>query len=367
MGSRLNGKASLAALRMAGVALIGGLLLAQGGCGGGLSGTSGEVNQSLAAQPATQTLPVAIAVPRGIPAAKAGQVSEAMTAALRAKSVPVVATNGTQQFTVRGYFAAAPDPAGTKVSFIWDVTDKTNKRVKRIEGNEVFPGIKSADIWNALDAGSAGKLSARAADEIAAWLPSQQQPTPVAGASTPPSDQSAPRASAAAAAPSPAASSAPPPAAAARAPAPPSVPPASTATTTAPATTASTTSAAAPAARGPMIASVEAVACSAGDCALSLTAAMRRQLASQGIQLAESGATYTVRGTVELGAAEEGKQPVTIRWTVVDKAGNKLEKTVVQRNKVDEGSLDGAWGQVADMAAGEAAKSVARIISGATS
>ena len=39
-----------------------------------------------------------------------------------------------------------------------------------------------------------------------------------------------------------------------------------------------------------------------------------------------------------------------------------MEKAVVQRNKVPEGSLNGAWGQVADLAAGEAAKSVAKLI-----
>jgi len=57
-----------------------------------------------------------------------------------------------------------------------------------------------------------------------------------------------------------------------------------------------------------------------------------------------------------------GQQPITIRWLVVDPTGKTMEKAVVQRNKVPEGSLTGSWGQVAELAAGEAARSVAKLI-----
>ena len=67
-------------------------------------------------------------------------------------------------------------------------------------------------------------------------------------------------------------------------------------------------------------------------------------------------------GNVEMGGAVDGQQPITIQWTVVDPNGKTLDKAVVQRNKVAQGSLDGPWGQVADLAAGEAAKSIAKLI-----
>ena len=38
---------------------------------------------------------------------------------------------------LRGYIVAARDKTSTKVSYIWDVTDPTGKRVNRITGEEV--------------------------------------------------------------------------------------------------------------------------------------------------------------------------------------------------------------------------------------
>jgi hypothetical protein len=91
---------------------------------------------------------------------------------------------------------------------------------------------------------------------------------------------------------------------------------------------------------------------------------MRRHLESAGVKLVEtdSASAYKVKGSVELGAADSGQQPITIRWLVVNPSGDTMAKAVVQRNKVPEGSLNGEWGQVADLAASEAAKSVAKLI-----
>ncbi len=101
-----------------------------------------------------------------------------------------------------------------------------------------------------------------------------------------------------------------------------------------------------------------------GDGEASLTAAMRRHLEQAGVKLIEGNDpnAYTVRGSVQLGNADGGQQPITIRWLVVDPSGKTMEKAVVQRNKVPEGSLNGSWGQVADLAAGEAARSIAKLI-----
>ena len=101
-----------------------------------------------------------------------------------------------------------------------------------------------------------------------------------------------------------------------------------------------------------------------GDGQTSLTDAMRRHLEAAGVKVASGSApnAYTVKGSVQLGTADSGQQPITIRWLVVDPSGKTMEKAVVQRNKVPEGSLDGTWGQIADLAAGEAAKSVAKLL-----
>jgi hypothetical protein len=91
---------------------------------------------------------------------------------------------------------------------------------------------------------------------------------------------------------------------------------------------------------------------------------MKRHLKSAGIAVSApgKGSAYVVRGSVEMGAAKNGQQRITIRWLVVGPNGQAMEKTVVQRNNVPEGSLDGSWGQVADLAASEAAKSVAKLL-----
>jgi hypothetical protein len=112
------------------------------------------------------------------------------------------------------------------------------------------------------------------------------------------------------------------------------------------------------------VALVPPVSGAPGDGSQSLTAAMRKHLQSAGVKLVDNsnGNTYTVKGTVEMGSAVDGQQPITIHWMVIDPSGKTMDKAVVQRNKVAEGSLDGPWGQVADLAAGEAARSLARLI-----
>ena len=113
-----------------------------------------------------------------------------------------------------------------------------------------------------------------------------------------------------------------------------------------------------------VVAVVPPVTGAPGDGQSSLTGAMKRHLKRAGISLAApgEGSAYVVRGSVEMGTAKNGQQPITIRWLVVGPNGRAMEKTVVQRNNVPEGSLDGSWGRVADLAAGEAAKSVAKLL-----
>jgi hypothetical protein len=113
------------------------------------------------------------------------------------------------------------------------------------------------------------------------------------------------------------------------------------------------------------VAVVPPVSGAPGDGGESLTAAMRKHLQQAGVKLADGPGgsnAYTVKGSVEMGGAVDGQQPITIQWTVLDPSGKRLDKAVVQHNKVAPGSLDGPWGQIADLAAGEAAKSIAKLI-----
>ena len=83
-----------------------------------------------------------------------------------------------------------------------------------------------------------------------------------------------------------------------------------------------------------------------GDGSTSLTAAIQRELAGKGVALADrpTATAYRVEGTVTVGQAKDGKQPINIEWLVRDPQGKKLG-TVSQKNEIPEGSLDGPWEQ----------------------
>jgi hypothetical protein len=296
----------------------------------------------------------------GAPAKVSTKLNEMLVASAAQKSIPVVPPKDAE-YTVRGYLVAAPDPRGTKLSYIWDVSDKTNKR-KRIQGEELIEGKKGGDPWAVVDDNAMQRVATKAIEDIANYVPKG------GAAVTGSTDGDAP---------APAQASAPVVAASLSADAPPASPPARTPPPAAPrvsspasvSTSGGGTVLAAQTAQ-PSAPAVEAVALvppvsgAPGDGSQSLTAAMRKHLQSAGVKLVDNsnGNTYTVKGTVEMGSAVDGQQPITIHWMVIDPSGKTMDKAVVQRNKVAEGSLDGPWGQVADLAAGEAARSLARLI-----
>ena len=104
---------------------------------------------------------------------------------------------------------------------------------------------------------------------------------------------------------------------------------------------------------------VPAVTGAPGDGSKSLAAAIQRELSVKGVPLIDrpTASAYRVEGTVVMGQAEGGKQAIQIEWLVRDPQGKKLG-TVSQKNEIAEGSLDGAWGKVADQAAGAAVQGI---------
>ena len=70
---------------------------------------------------------------------------------------------------------------------------------------------------------------------------------------------------------------------------------------------------------------------------------------------------YKVQGTVALSTSADGKQAVQIDWVVVDPAGNRVGKAS-QKNSIPQGSLDGAWGQTADLVASAAAQGIIKLL-----
>ena len=309
---------------------------------GGNSTASAEAPPAPA--PVAQAQPIArvsLAPVIGAPDAIARQIQQDFTSAAQMQRVTVV-TNKEERsdYTLRAYLVAAKEKANTKVSYIWDVTDASGKRVNRVTGEEVLTGNSSKDPWAAVTPAVAQQLASKAATSFSNWVQTQNGGTPMAAAPGAPSSVGVASAEPAAA------------------------PKKRTAT---PTPAAKTETASIPS-NGGVVAIVPRVAGAPGDGSQSLSEAIRQELSGRGVTLSEtpSSSSYRVEGTVKMGEAKDGKQPITIEWLVRDPKGKKLG-TVSQRNEIPAGSLDGEWGSTAQQAAGAAVQGIVKLLPQKTS
>jgi hypothetical protein len=326
--------------------LLTGALIAVGltGCGGGLFQIGDTADSSLTqkAKPSVALSPV-----QGVPQKYAGKVNEQLVASIKAKGVQIVEAKDAQ-YIVKATYVAVPEPKhGTKVTYTIDVTDKAGNKVRTIAGEELVSPKRGGDSWMHVTDEGVQKVALKSGTDLNAWIENPNAPPPAAVANAAP----------------PAA----PVKTAARTPA---KPPAEKSAAQTPSIASAVDSQAAvpalPAASAPreVVAIVTPVAGAPGDGKTSLADAMKRALGRQGVKLAASAAPghYKVQGQVELSAVVNGEQSITIRWVVVDPAGKQIDKTVVQSNKISAGSLDKAWGDIADLVAGPAAAEVTKLL-----
>jgi hypothetical protein len=279
----------------------------------------------------------------GAPDAIAKQIHEEFASAVQKQRVSIV-TNKEERadYTLRAYVVAAKDKSATKVSYIWDVTDPTGRRVNRITGEEVVHGNSSKDPWAALTPAVAQNIASKAAGSFLSWLPSHATQTPapaapnVAGQPVGVGAQPIAAAQSAPAKPAPVALAKPP--------------------------SDGTTTGSIPRG-GAMLAMVPSVTGAPGDGSTSLTAAIQRELSGRGVTVTDKpiATAYRVEGSVAIGQPKDGKQSIHIEWQVKDPQGKKVG-TVSQRNEIPEGSLDGAWGPTAEQAAGAAAQGIIKLL-----
>jgi hypothetical protein len=296
--------------------------------------------RQVAAQPPLAKVTVAPVI--GAPDNIAKQIQQEFASAVERQRVSVVTSKEERpDYTLRAYVVAARDKNATKVSYIWDVTDPTGKRVNRITGEEVVAGNGSKDPWSSLTPGVAQSIASKAASSFLAWLPSQGTQTPAA-----PAVAGQPVGVGAQ------------PIAAAQSEAARATPVATNKTTATVPTTGSITGRG-----GAVMATVPSVTGAPGDGTSSLTAAIQRELSGRGVAVTDKPVTtaYRVEGSVSVGQPKDGKQSIHIEWQVKDPQGKKVG-TVSQRNEIPEGSLDGAWGQTAEQAAGAAAQGIIKLL-----
>jgi hypothetical protein len=319
--------------------LTGALLLAGlAGCGGSLFQNSDTADNNLKAKPSVALSPV-----QGVPQKYAAKVDDELKATIKSKGAQIVDAKDAQYILKAAYLALPEPKQGTKVTYTIDITDKAGNKVRSIGGEELVSAKHGGDSWNHVTDEALHKVASKSATDLAAWIANPNAPLPSAAVATAQPAKPVKVASKKEAKPQAETASL------------------SSAVSAPPASAAKVNAAAAPA---EVIAVVPAVTGAPGDGKTSLTEAMKRALGQQGIKLAAASkpGMYKIQGQVELGAAANGQQPITIRWVVVDPAGKQMEKTVVQNNKINAGSLDGAWGEIAEQAAGAAAAEVTKLL-----
>lgn len=354
---------------VAGVALAALMGLGLAGCetstqlfGNTAQGPDATVAGQAAALPQTQVAKIAIAPVIGAPDTVAKQLQTQLSTNIEAQRVSVAKQpTDPAEFTLRGYVVAAREKTRTKVSYIWDVTDQSGRRVNRITGEEVVVGPQQKDPWASVTPEVVQTIATKTSGSLAAWLPTQASPavaqnssaaTVVGGQAPQAGTVSAPAvAGSLQTAPAPQKAAFTQPATGA------GLPPSSSATTTG--------SIGRDAAA--VTALVPSVVGAPGDGSVALTSALQRELTKNGVALADrpGGQSYRVEGKVVVGEGQNGKQPIQIDWNVKDPAGKKLG-TVSQKNEIPQGSLDGAWGKTADAAAAAAAQGILKLLPGQT-
>jgi hypothetical protein len=314
-----------------------------------------QPTQQAAAQQSAQAR-IAVAPIIGAPDAIGKQIQQEFTAAVEKQRVTVAAAKDDHvDYTLRGYIVAAKDKSGTKVSYIWDVTEPSGKRAHRITGEEIVPGSAAKDPWSTVTPTVAQAIAGKAAASFTSWLPSQAHQAVASSAAPHPAGVGVQSTAATAAPPpvQPPTSSAPVPTSTAAVQPPPSAQPAALQ----PPPTNSISR------DGAVTTLVSGVTGAPGDGSSSLTGALQRELSKSGVAMAKqaSASTYTVEGKVTVGVSKDGKQPIQIDWIVKDPAGKRVG-TVSQKNEIPEGSLDGQWGKTADAAAGAAAQGILKLL-----
>lgn len=300
----------------AGIALVALAAVSLAGCGGGGASMGGFLSGAgslFGGSPKVSVAPII-----GAPEKVTTELTRALIVAGQDRNLTLMQGAEGADYTLRGYLLAAPEQRGSKISYIWDVTDAQGARVTRVSGEESVARGTRSDPWRGVDATVIRNIANKTASQLAAGLPGGRSASTPSVAAAPAASSTAATAPAAAARPSP------------------------------------------PKPAGVLVAAVDGAP---GDGRRSLATALKKKLNADGIKLANGGASnvYTVKATVKLTDAGGGKEKIRIDWRVLDPKGKRLG-TVSQQNTIPKGSLNGPWGAIADAAAAAAADGIIKLL-----
>lgn len=130
--------------------------------------TEAEPNQQVAALPSGKSvtfLPVSNAPQNAVT-----QLARSIRSAAAQSGLPVVASvQQGAQYQVKGYFSALEDGSGTLLVYVWDVLDRNNKRIYRINGQEQTSN-KSSDPWTSVTPTMLDRVAKNTTSQLKSWL-----------------------------------------------------------------------------------------------------------------------------------------------------------------------------------------------------
>ncbi|MGB7335573.1 MAG: hypothetical protein WBD01_07275 [Salaquimonas sp.] len=127
--------------------------------------STGEQIASLPVGKAVAFLPVSNA-----PQSAVTNLAKSIRNAASASGVPVVASvQQGAEYQVKGYFSALEDGSGTLLVYVWDVLDKNNKRVYRINGQEQTSS-RSSDPWASVSVTMIDRVALTTVAQLKSWL-----------------------------------------------------------------------------------------------------------------------------------------------------------------------------------------------------
>lgn len=161
------------------IGLVVGLLAGLAGCGStsSLFGDDGLTTSSTTAPPTAQlqgprvrqvVLPPILGA---TDAAAKDLVRQLNAEALKQNIALMVDPNAQGEYTLRGYVVASKDKKGVaKVTYTWDLSDRTGQRVNRITGEETGTPVKgkNADVWTAVPPEAFARIAEKTIAQIAA-------------------------------------------------------------------------------------------------------------------------------------------------------------------------------------------------------
>ncbi len=147
------------------------------GCGGGDAITGAAQSMATAMTPTAVAPPAvplseakfAFAPVTGAPATVLTNISAQLGKEAFAQQISLVPSDDpAATYIIKGYLSAIGDASGTIIVYVWDVFDRTGRRVYRISGQESAPGA-ARDPWSAVDGAAATDVARQTISALVGW------------------------------------------------------------------------------------------------------------------------------------------------------------------------------------------------------